>query len=357
MVEYPFRYLHVLGKLLEGGTPLELAIFSDQYAQALHADFKALKESPEAADSFFGLSQIHKLSSNPVSEIGCWMKMLEVLLGCDAEKYEKIHKGTPYYFISIASYVSGDFERALFFMDAAVDEDRRIHGDLWRQAPSGLFFTLETEHEDQAGIDIVRQIRDILETEAAEIFADGCPYLSHEQLLQRLVFPAVEGQGEVRSAVTALFTFILELSSRLQDLELTPSHVGSREPLFLHLFKGALVFETLLRVSGPGLEITRERAGATLGQLLKDERIFSQIGYEKPPIGPGGDTLEDAIRTYRADCEAALPYQERAIRTTWAFRNRMGHSLVWMDPLDRNEYVGIYRLILGAIFTAIEGLF
>src|SRR5262249_24074369 len=47
--------------------------------------------------------------------------------------------------------------------------------------------------------------------------------------------------------VSAMHTYVLEYETRHRQLELSSAHETSGEAIFLHLFSGAVLFETLLR--------------------------------------------------------------------------------------------------------------
>jgi len=80
-------------------------------------------------------------------------RLLTLLHNCkslDQESYVDIHKGNPFYFIGIASFLINDFETAVYFMDAAVTEDLNIGAHpTSNPRASTRFLTLEGEKNDQ----------------------------------------------------------------------------------------------------------------------------------------------------------------------------------------------------------------
>src|SRR5215469_6209513 len=66
----------------------------------------------------------------------------------------------------------------------------------------------------------------------------------------------------LRTLVTTFITFCLEWDYRAKMIEL--SEAGSREPFFAHLFKGCLLFESLVK-QNPSKRVK----GDTLGKILK----------------------------------------------------------------------------------------
>lgn len=352
-----YRFLDVLQRFAPAG-PIPAIMSSDEYRDAIRADFAELPEAPEFADAFFGRSQIvSQLGHSPTAQVWAWQKLLSLLQNADPEKYLRIHKGTPFYFLATAAYVAGDFERALAFMDAAVEEDRRLHGAQWRNVPSGLFFRLQPEEKNQFARQVVKQVTEILQTQLAQVTAIGGPALTLNDLTTKLIEPALDATAELRSVVTALFTFLLEYSSRLSDLRLVPQAAGTGEPAYLHLFKGALLFETLLKTSQVGQPLVAANARATLGDLLCSPAVYHPLGFAAPPQGPGGDTFDDVLQLIEDERAAGHPFHERVIHATWGIRNKTGHSLAWPRKPQPLAYSEAFLLVLGASVLALANLY
>jgi len=331
---------------------------SDEYREAIRADFAQLAETPEAADRFFAQSQIvSQLGHAPTTQVWAWQKLLTLLHDADHEKYLRIHKGTPFYFLATAAYVAGDFERALAFMDAAVEEDRRIRGASWRNVPSGLFFRLQPEEKNQFARQVVKQVTEVLHTHFTQVAAAGGPTLTVNDLTAKLIEPALDAAAELRSVVTALFTFLLEYSSRLTDLQLVAQAAGTGEATYLHLFKGALLFESLLKTSQAGQTLLAANPRARLGDLLSSPTVYQPLGFAAKPQGPGGDTFDDVLRLIEDERAAGHPFHERVIHATWGIRNKTGHSLAWPLKPQPLAYSEAFLLILGASALALAHLY
>ncbi|HRJ98558.1 MAG TPA: hypothetical protein PL089_02935 [Ignavibacteria bacterium] len=76
--------------------------------------------------------------------------ILELFEKEDSEKYKIIHKGTPFYFIAMGAIMVGDFEKGVFYMDAAKSEDEK--NGFGMEQPAGLFFNFEANNENQAAV-------------------------------------------------------------------------------------------------------------------------------------------------------------------------------------------------------------
>jgi hypothetical protein len=354
MIPPPYRFLTVYKRF---GRTLQAILGSDEYRDAVQEDFAELPETPKAADAFFGYSQIvKKFGSNPATQVWAWERLLRILWDKDPEKYARIHKGTPFYFLATAAYVGGDFEKALAFMDAAVEEDRRLPGDRWRNAPSGLFFRLQSENQAQFARDVVIQVKATIKSELTKLVPAGGPKLTLSEVIERFIEQAIGGSQELRSAVTALFTFVLEFKSRLNDLELLPPS-GTGELVYIHLFKGALLFETLLKTSKVGRTVSAATPKATLGTFLANQNVYRALGFDAAPQGLGGDTFDEIFLAINGSEFRGQPFRTRVVSATWDIRNKIGHSLAWPQKPSPQLYEYMFTLVFGAIALVMAQLY
>jgi hypothetical protein len=269
-------------------------------------------------------------------------------------RYQKLHKGTPFYFLGMASYFSRDFEKALFYMDAALEEDLRLHKERWPLVPSGKFVLLDDDSPDQAARPLVARTRqafnDVMET-VANLGGTG---LSVDDFRTKLVRPAMTAGSGKRSAVTGFLSFLLEFPSRSIELSLAGTPTSTGEPFFLHLFKGALLFETLLKTSTAGSAIQISFPKATIDRLLREPTIYSAFGFSNAPQGLGGDTFDDVLVAIKNDTTS--DFNQKAVRATWGIRNKTGHSMAWPYRPDLVEYENVYHLIAGALSATVHKL-
>ncbi|MEI7527173.1 MAG: hypothetical protein WCJ95_22675, partial [Mariniphaga sp.] len=81
------------------------------------------------ADQFFerfGVGNATDSLHNPFERHLAYELLLLILRSIDPVQYDKIHKGTPYYFIGWTTYQYFNFGKAIFYMDAAVSEDLKF---------------------------------------------------------------------------------------------------------------------------------------------------------------------------------------------------------------------------------------
>ncbi len=157
-----------------------------------------------------------------------------------------------------------------------------------------------------------------------------------------------------RSAVTGLISFLLEFPSRTTELSLAGTQMSTAEPFFLHLFKGTLLFETLLKTSTVGSGIQGSNPKATTDKFLQDQRIYSVFGFSSAPQGLGGDTLDEVLIAIKNN--KTTDFTQKAIRATWGIRNKVGHSMAWPSRPSLNEYRDVFYLIAGVLSATISKL-
>src|ERR1700747_652520 len=68
----------------------------------------------------------HGLYSQAVKD---GIRLLSEIKRLAPSEYEQTPKGTPFYFLGIAAFLSDDFQTAIFLFDAAVSEDLKHNSD------------------------------------------------------------------------------------------------------------------------------------------------------------------------------------------------------------------------------------
>lgn len=329
---------------------------SQEYRVALSKDLPVLPAAPASEDEFFTRHSVPQrllIGGAAQHSIVAWENCLHSVKLTDPQRYERMHKGTPYYFMGVASYLIEDFEKAFFYMDCAVAEDHHIDVTSWRNTPAGYFMRLDDSSPNQFARELTSRTKQAVASALKAVTSLGGAVLSLQQLHDKLLTPAIDGTDELRSAVTALFTFILEYEPRSRQLVFASSHGGSGEPFYLHLFKGSLIFETLLKVSRPGQRL----AQGTIGTYLGDANIKTMLGLPNQFQGMGNISFNQVIASVHNAVTNRDPFNERAIRAAWGVRNTTGHSLAWQTRPKPDEYEMLFNHLLGALFHTVDRLF
>jgi hypothetical protein len=299
-----------------------------------------------------------------------WEAILLVIEQHSAPLYHQVHKGEPYYWMAIAAFESRDFERILYYMDCALAEDLEEFKDPpseWYRWPAYLFVTFEDKNPNQAGQQIVRQLRKAF-TDSCNIISMICPF-DIQDYVAGLVWRALQSTGQpvLRSAVTAFTTFVLEHDDRRSHLKLAPSTRPGRftcEIFTLHLFKGCVLLESLIASSSKarGLPQFMKRgdpANRTLGEFFKESDIYNEITVRPHKVLQGLPNLplEVTFAAIKSTAEAQPQDTDTAYRVAWALRNMLGHSLAVPAPPTLDEYEFMFKQVFAALARTIKSLY
>jgi hypothetical protein len=152
------------------------------------------------------------------------------------------------------------------------------------------------------------------------------PSLTFDEIRTSFLLPAMQvGNEHLRTLVTTFISFILELDHRRTLIDIRPE-LGTAEPFFIHLFKGCLLFESLLKNKasnkGKKLEAVLRELRARLGFSGREQMVISARDFQK--------IIND------------LPSNDNsvywAIVQTGRIRNTTGHNLGWRVALDPTTY-------------------
>lgn len=318
--------------------------------------FKQLEikgQNPEPGNLLFQVSgpgNAIDIIDRPYERFFAYERLLEDLCADDEDKYKTIHKGTPFYFLAWTAFLMGDYEKAVFYMDAAISEDKKNLGGKWTEYPAGRFLTL-SESRDQAARIITQELRTEIDTQIDRFKKVSNKALTLEKYVNEFVIPLMEDR-EARSIITALYSYVLECSDRLIMIRLRSDYGGSIEPFLVHLFKGGLIFESLIRKLNP--EVKNQKTGErliTLYGFLCDPGF--KIKYDLKDIdnqfSEPLDTLNEIISYCKKGDSSTI-----AFITAYRLRNLTGHNLARTAEFnDPEDYLHLYHQVINALFYVI----
>lgn len=323
-----------------------LTIRTNQAVKRFRRWDKTKSADPRLVDELFeqfGPGNVLERPQNPFKRFQDYEHLLEALCDEDKGKYRVIHKGTPFYFLAWLSYDMGNYEKGLFYLDATISEDIRKDAAGWQKGSAGMFLFLQTPEKHPARR-IAEHLRSSIQSRLDDFNSiSGAPPLSLDNFVKQFVEPLVAPEAATRSIVTAFYSFILEFQDLIKLLELRGSAQGSVEPFVTHLFKGGLIFESILKrfySASPGDKFN------TIGQ------IFNSNKFEKdfPPgkFKTSAKSITDIVIGIKARCD-----YETAFTTTAKLRNTTGHKLDWDDKFS-NSYESLFKQEVNAIFYVIQ---
>jgi len=315
----------------------------------------AAAATPKEANAFFGRFKYayDLFGGNYSSAVNLGLALLASCRAIDQSAYRHIHKGTAYYWIGSAAFLMQEPELAAFFFDAAVSEDLRAGAHPVSNPSPALRFTLiDAAATDQAARPLVEatdaRIRELIDNyNSRPGRRPASPPLSLDAIRKALLLPSLAPENEqLRSLATTLISFSLEWDFRNQLLELGPAK-GTSEPYFMHLFKGCVLFESLLRCNPRKPPQATVHALGRLLTLLRDD-----LGLPHPFL-VGNATLP-GILAELPQTDESLP---SAIRVTARLRNTIGHNLGWVVALSTSDYHRLFRMVASSCLHAIGALY
>jgi len=331
---------------------IERAAVSEAELEAIFRQAASTNSVPDA-DLFFRrfeyLNQL--LGNNPMMALVYGRQLLFHCKRFDPALYAKIHKGTPYYWLGMAAFFVKDFQTATFFFDAAVSEDIRAGLDPARNpSPSFHFILIDGGQPNQAAQLLVKSMQRQIEAQIDQYNQRGgrhpsCPSLDIGIVRDHFLRPALTQSREPwRSLATTLITFVLEIEYLGNSLDLRVG-TGTSEPFYLNLFKGCVLFESLLKAN-PKNAPTQQ----TLGQVLR--HLAADLGLTAAPTIGNTD-----FPTVVSDVASANNDIATSIEFTGRVRNTVGHNLGWNATFDRSQYDKLAGMVASACLHAINCLY
>lgn len=271
----------------------------------------------------------------------------------DQARYRSIHKGTPFYFLAWTAFEMENYEKALYYMDAAISEDIRQDPENWLTSCASKFLVLENPG-DQVALRAAPHIEQAVAEQISRFSNVASLALTKESFVTHFVKEFVKDEAQppgknTRSIITAFYSFILEYHSLYLDLKLRSTQGGSIEPFIVHLFKGGVIFESLLKELYEGLLGNRPTLGAIF-RLAAVQRDFALPGDIGSKIG--ASTLQEILNDINNNSI------ETAFITCGRLRNTTGHKLVWDDVFsDPENFKKFFEQAVNANFYVIARKF
>jgi hypothetical protein len=211
-----------------------------------------LTPAVEQEDSFFstfGPGNLLQATDRPFERFRDYEDLLQMLQRRNPQKYERIHKGTPFFFLARTAFDIRNYEKTLYYLDAAISEDVRNFGNDWINRPGALLLRLTTR--PHVAERVIRQIRQLLSDQISRF--NGISSLAPIRIdlfIDEFVVRLMQ-TSSTRTIISAFYVFLFEATERLTELRLRSTQGSSLGPVIAHLFSGGLIFESLLKYLYP----------------------------------------------------------------------------------------------------------
>ncbi len=315
----------------------------DEFISQALSEFSSLPlNDAKQANVFFekyGAGNVLNGPNQPYERLFVYEQLLNALLTHDFPKYQNVHKGTPFYIMAWLAFDIHNFEKALYYIDAAISEDVRNSRKDWVRLPASNFLILQNT-EVQVARRTIEIIRSTLAAELARFNSiSGLNPIDVDTFISRFVSPLLMDAPK-RTIISALYVFLLEHSERQKELQMRSIEGGSIAPFILHLFSGALLFESILKNLFP----TKDNGTRT--QTLGD--VFHTSTFQA--IYPSGiPTSASSLANILVGITDNTLLT--AFTTSARIRNTTGHNLIWDDTFaSPNQYQLLFEQEVNSIF-------
>jgi len=105
------------------------------------------KKSDHLISQFAGEINEYNRQRNSSEAQRLWLRSIEIIREWEKTSQKTIHKGTPYYFLSIASFCLYDFDCAIPALYESYLEDRKNQKKIFKQLPAFGFLSLQNKDE------------------------------------------------------------------------------------------------------------------------------------------------------------------------------------------------------------------
>jgi hypothetical protein len=328
-----------------------LTFFTQEKIEEARSAFQQLTiKGPEDGDKFFekfGIGNTINIIDRPFERFEDYEFLLQTLKNDDPSKYKEIHKGTPFYFLAWTAFDLKNYEKAVFYMDAAIAEDMRKDPLNWLSNPASKFLTLDHQGNQSANR-ITCILNTKVENEIQRFNLISKNNLNKDDFVNKFVKKLINNKNKsTHSIITAFYSYILEFDDRRKELELRSTEGGSMEPVLTFLFKGGLIFESLLKYLYP--EKDDGSNCQTIGDVFKSKNFKDDFNNT---IKVGAKSLKDVVDDIKGN-DATNVFE-----ITSKLRNTTGHNLVWDDVFnDPNNFLKLYQQQINAIFYLIQKKF
>lgn len=328
---------------MTNGTKIDFSDFDDFTTRYWTDEWFKFKRIDKALESFFKKNGIKR--RHPFEIIGIYKRLLNYLKNQNEERYKQLHKGTPFYWIGWFSFLLKNYDQGIFYIDAALAEDKKNHpSNIWPDSGAAMFFDLRLDDYRvflDRGYSIAPRMKDLLKKELNRFNSKQNNNLILDGFIDSFVKKIIhEDHTEI---ITTLYSFILEKEDIIEMIKLRGEHGGSIEPMITHLFKGALIFESLMK------KHYASNNRNNLGDILKFNNVENIYRYTFKNHKSSADSLEEILKFIGKYINSP----ETAFYVTCKIRNTTAHNLIWNDLFTVENYEKLYHKIVDAIFYII----
>lgn len=301
-------------------------------------------------------------------------------------KYNTLHKGLMYHYLAQFNYKLQNYDACLYHFDNAIAEDLIAYDDGWTNEGAALFLKLDIEAARRKKLvtcDLIEATRTSIEKAIQDYKTlinavvsvrredTNVPVdidIFSEALFKLMNKPNQLGQAgrPYSSLVAAIYVFCLEHERKKEELKLRPGSGGSIANFIVHLLRGCVCFESIVRYFYEEKALQEQNTQKATGKnrdtytildrILKSDvfnRDFNLFDNDKNTKGIfGNSSLKDVIDLLdpqqNQDCDTTSIRCKFIVAAK--LRNTIAHKLTWTDDnLNEKSLDDLYNAVIAAI--------
>lgn len=310
----------------------------------------------------YGVPNTIELFNAPYERFVCYELLMQMLKNEDAAKFSLIHKGTPYYFLAWTAFEIRNFSKAVFYMDLALGEDIRkstalgkSQSDVAREALNNPGGNLWKFIPEGPAARVIQQLKQLITRELQNYKNRTSEEIKLDEFVEKFVIENIVQEVKNRSLISSLYSYITEADDLYETLKIRSQNLSSIEPLLNNLFKGGLIFESLLKVVADQKAWTISTRGGsgrrptTLGEFSRCNDFLTLFGLASGDFVTSAPDLQTTLTNANDDT------LKTSFSTTAQLRNTAGHDLrrddIFQNP---DDYTRLINKQMNAIFFIIK---
>lgn len=245
----------------------------------------------------------------------------------------------------------GLYERAFFFADAAISENQRNYPAGWEGRQSSNIFRLRNTGANAAGraVDLLRRL---FKAHIHDFNITAQKNLTISDFDSKFVLKLIADPPK-RSILSGLFSLVAEFETLSSHLAIRSGHRGSIQPFLAHLFRGALVLESLLKALYP--KQPNGKPNQTLGDIYRATQFQSDFAMGAKPFSISASSLFEALQDLN---DPSLGWPQKSFQVVGKIRNTTGHNLLLDDVFSTPaDFTALFAQEMRAIFCVLEAKF
>jgi hypothetical protein len=295
--------------------------------------------------STFGPGNVINATDRPHERFSDYETLLHKISLRDKTKYDQIHKGTAFYFLTWLAFDLKNYEKGLYYVDAAISEDVKNGGPNWANLPGAAF--LKLEYANQVAGRVIEPIKKLLNTQIERFNGiSGQQSVNINDFINKFVVPFIQ-DPPTRTIISAFYVYLLEFEDRLSELTLRSTQGCSIGPIISHFFNGCIIFESLLKKLYPLMD--NGSSVKTLGNIFHTQAFIDDFGEG---IDTHATSLQVILDNIPDDTITT------AFTVTSRLRNTTGYNLIWDNIFENIEHFRLLtHQVINSLFYVIEKKF